>query len=204
MKLKILSIISAAKSLSCEKSCFSRSDPKCLKKCRELKEYDGQYAILQQARTVISINFEEDTMEPIREFNMNGHDIDFATSVEHQGEFYVIGGLVLDGISKVGNCELQPLMSLPDSLVMAKAASWNGEIWMCGDKDKPEQCFSTNLSYFRPQKSSNEGHLTGGLVVTSDTNQLLRQVIRDSLLHLEILMSNQLRSSIKNLVVKKY
>ena len=81
---------------------------------------------------------------------------------------------------------------------MAKAASWNGEIWMCGDKDKPEQCFSTNLSYLRPQKSSNEGHLTGGLVVTSDTNLLLRLVIRDSLLHLEIHKSSQLTLSKKN------
>jgi len=57
---------------------------------------------------------------------------------------------------------------------MGKAASWNGEIWMCGDKDKPEQCFSTDLNSFKAQERSKEGHLTGGLVVTNDTNLILR------------------------------
>jgi len=108
MKLDVISLISAAKSLSCEISCNSSSETSCLANCRKLKdsESDGRFAILQQTRT-IGINFEEDKMESIREFDMNGHEVDFATSVEHQGEFYVIGGLVMDAISKVGNCELQ-------------------------------------------------------------------------------------------------
>ena len=107
MKLSLVSLISVARSLSCEERCRSNRHQNCLAKCTKLKESGSEYAILQQARRVISINFEKDTLEPIKDFNINGHEVDFATSVEHQGEFYVIGGLAIDAISKVGNCELQ-------------------------------------------------------------------------------------------------
>ena len=107
MKLSLISVISIARSLSCEERCHSNPDPNCLAKCRKLRKPESEYAILQQARRVISINFEKDTMETVKDFNTNGHEVDFATSVEHQGEFYVIGGLAMDAISKVGNCELK-------------------------------------------------------------------------------------------------
>lgn len=177
MKLKAFWFISnLVNAIQCDRKCLVR-DTKCLENCTRLAEdsvdSDGRYAILQQTR-VVGINFRQDKLESVHGFNMNGHEVDFATSVEHNGEFYVIGGLVMDVISKVGSCGLQPMLELTDSLVMGKAASWNGKIWMCGDKDKPEACFSTDLTSIKAEPSSVQGHLTGGLVVTKDTNVLLR------------------------------
>ena len=109
MKIKLSWLISFANAIfsfeKCRDNC-SMDLAKCFEDCEKLENSDGRYAILQQTRT-IGINFEEDKMESIHGFNMNGHEVDFATSVEHEGEFYVIGGLVMDAISKVGNCGLQ-------------------------------------------------------------------------------------------------
>ncbi|CAG5109747.1 Oidioi.mRNA.OKI2018_I69.chr2.g4242.t1.cds [Oikopleura dioica] len=154
--------------LSCDPSDFScpqeclRDDTSCRPECAEAK-----FAIFYRDEAWTT-NFRMDAQEDLTsEFDFDNHDVDYSCTVEHKGSYYLIGGF--DDRTRVSifeNCGLRKVTDLEQNHQMHRCRSFQDEIWICGDKDRANECTSLNTETLveTTRPSSEIGHLLGGLV----------------------------------------
>ena len=145
---------------TCPQICL-REDTSCRPECANSK-----YAIFYRDEAWTT-NFRMDVQEDLFGFDFDGHDVDYSCTVEHKGSFYLIGGFQdRTRVSVFENCGLRKVTDLQQNHQMHRCASFQDEIWICGDKDRASECTSLKTETLEEtsRPASEIGHLLGGLI----------------------------------------